>query len=221
MKTQAYESYESIWARKLSGDFESGRARIVSQLVPSETGDRLLDIGCGNGEMGKYFVARYREVHGIDISDTVLQAAIENGVIAKKVNLNYEFLPYDDHFFDMVTCLDVIEHIFDPYHLLSDTHRVLKPGGMFILSFPNIGFIKFRLSLLRGTFPSTSSDTDLFDGGHIHYFSLSDMYQLLFRYSFTPVAVGATGRWVNVKRLWPNLLVRNPFIVSHKSDQGA
>ena len=208
--------YETVWSKKLARDFESGRARIVSRLLPSITGDNLLDIGCGNGEMGPYFSNRFKEVHGVDISDNVLKAAAKKGVIAKKVDLNHEPLPYEDFLFDMITCLDVIEHVFDPNYLLSEVRRVLKNGGVFVLSYPNIGFIKFRLSIMTGSFPMTAGDPEPYDGGHIHYWTVRDMRKMLSRNSLTPFKIAATGKVQGIKQLWPNLLARNPFIISRK-----
>jgi len=207
-------AYQSVWKKKLSGHFVSGRPEIAANMIPQITGERLLDIGCGNGEIARFFGDRFQEIHGTDISDEALAAAKINGVEGRRTNLNVEKLSYPDDYFDVITCLDVIEHIFDTYHLLSEVRRTLRPKGTFVLSFPNIGFVKFRISLLLGTFPRTSNDTELYDGGHIHYFTVREMQHLLQQYGFTPIAYSGAGKAKALKSRFPNLLAQDAFIAS-------
>ena len=210
--------YNSVWEKKLGTPkkFQSGRCKIAANLLPHLKGDRMIDIGCGSGEAGLYFSNRFREVHGMDISSVAIRVAKQRGLLACQIDLNTQPLFYSDRFFDLVLCLDVIEHIFDPYHLLCEIRRVLKPKGIFVLSYPNIGFLSYRLHLLTGTFPATSGDTFPYDGGHLHYWTLSDMRRLLKQYGFSIFKIGVTGRCISIKSLWPNLLARNPFLCTEK-----
>jgi methionine biosynthesis protein MetW len=210
-------TYDNVWEKKLSGPFVSGRAEIVYKLLPDARGRKLLDIGCGSGEIGLVFKHRFVEIHGIDISEKALAAACTRQVITRRVDLNKERLPYPSQNFEMVTCLDVIEHVFDPWRLLSEIHRVLSSKGVLVLSTPNIGFITFRLRLLTGTFPTTSPDPTPYDGGHIHYWTVKDMAKLLNQQAFRITAIGSTGRFTRLKNLWPNLLTRNPFIIAERT----
>ncbi|MFX0135401.1 MAG: class I SAM-dependent methyltransferase [Candidatus Hodarchaeota archaeon] len=181
------EEYSKIWKRKTlerNNICEKGSRRdIASKLVNG--GERILDIGCGNGILLTLVKSKYRELYGIDISNYALSIAKKHGVKTFKIDLNKEKLPFKDNFFDMVVCLDVIEHIFDPYYLLAEIHRVLKLKGELIISTPNIRFLKHLYSLLiKGRFPKTSNDFELYDGGHIHYFTFKDMKNILEKTGF-------------------------------------
>lgn len=71
----------------------------------------------------------------------------------KTANLNKDNLPFEDASFDLVTCTEVIEHIENYHHLVREAYRVLKPGGHFIVSTPNILNLRSRwIFMLRGLF---------------------------------------------------------------------
>jgi len=160
--------YEKIWTDKLAGSFWSGRADIITPLMPKGR-YALLDVGCGNGELGRAYASEFEEVHGIDVSEVAVgQARSSFGMVAQTVDLNVERIPYADSYFDVVTCLDVIEHVIDPLFVCQEIYRVLKNDGILIVSTQNVAFIKLRLRLLVGNFPGTSGDKDGIDGGHLH-----------------------------------------------------
>ncbi|MDI6916163.1 MAG: class I SAM-dependent methyltransferase [Thermoplasmatales archaeon] len=171
--------YDEIWARKLkeSRKVETGsRMDIASKLVGS--GDRLLDIGCGNGSFATLVKDRYKEIYGVDLSREALRRAQELSIRAVKANLNLG-LPFKDNCFDAVICLDVIEHIFDPRKFTAELSRVIKKGGILIISSPNIQYWKHVISIIAGRFPKTSDDEEAYDGGHLHYFTFKDLEKLL------------------------------------------
>ena len=150
-------------------------------------GDRLLDIGCGDGSFGSLVLStgKYKEVYGIDISEDALKGSVKKGLIVNKVDLNKDELPFRDSYFDTITCLDVIEHVVDPYGLLSQVYRVLKPNGILIISTPNIQWVYHIINLLLGRAPKTSfSISREYDGGHLHYFTYSEMKSILHQSSF-------------------------------------
>lgn len=180
------EIYKRIWKNKKikeSKDIEKGsRGDVAFRLL--DTGNKLLDIGCGDGTFCEMAEKRYKEVYGVDISEDALETARNRKIKTFMVNLNNEELPFPEGIFDAVTCLDVIEHVIDPYFLLSEINRVLKKGGILIVATPNIGYIKHRISLLFGRFPITSKDEEAYEGGHLHYFTFSDMEKLLKKFGF-------------------------------------
>jgi len=173
--------YEKIWEKKEleEPEIEKG-SRVDVALKLIEKGDRLLDIGCGDGTLGYFAMRSYKEVWGIDISDNALKIAKKRGLKTQKVNLNDENLLFEDNYFDAVTCLDVIEHVFEPIVLINEIHRVLKMNGLLVISTPNIRYWRHLFDLVvKGKFPKTSNSTEHYDGGHLHYFTYSDIEKLL------------------------------------------
>jgi 2-polyprenyl-3-methyl-5-hydroxy-6-metoxy-1,4-benzoquinol methylase len=124
--------------------------------------------------------ASFQRVCGCDVSVHALRQARQRGMAAVCVDLNAGVLPYQDGSFDCVTCLEVIEHVVDPLRLLKELHRVLRPHGQLVLTTPNIRYFRNILKLVReGRFPHTTTDTFIWGGGHLHYFTQADVAQLL------------------------------------------
>jgi len=142
--------------------------------------NRLLDVGCGEGDIAYFLKGKASKIYGIDNSKASLERANEKGIITKYSDLNQGKIPFQDSYFDVITCLDVIEHIKDPINLIAEIRRVLKNGGHIILSAPNIRFSNHLFKLvIRGHFPTTSEDKSAYEGGHIHYFTFSDLRGIL------------------------------------------
>lgn len=187
--------YDEIW--KAKGDFgdvasKGSRLEVASQLVSKC--ERLLDIGCGEGLLAILTKDNYKEFFGVDISLVALEMAKSRGVQPLCVDIDVQPLPFPDNCFDCVVSLDVIEHVFDPLHLLSESKRVLATGGSLIISTPNIRHWTHLMQLvLRGRFPRTSGDVKGVDGGHIHYFTYADIVGLLQTCEFNSFERHATG----------------------------
>jgi len=188
--------YENIWKYKTSRNvgiskisYPTGTLRVDKAYDLVKGGSRFLDVGCGSGSLAFLVKSRFEEVYGVDISPTAVKNAEKLGIKAQKVDLNEEKLPFKDGFFDWVTCLDVIEHVFEPELLVSELSRVTKKGGYTILNTPNIRYIKYAGSIfLKGKFPKTSGDLKhSFDGGHIHYFTFKDVKKLFETHGFRVV----------------------------------
>ncbi len=143
-------------------------------------GGKLLDIGCGDGSLCLRVMESFDQVHGVDIVPRAVEAAKSNGVQAQLCNLNVEPLPYAAQSFDVLAMLAVLQCIYDPLFALQECHRVLKPGGQFLMCLPNMRTVGklFKLIVL-GTFPRTSADEVGYDGGTLHYFCYRNMVHLL------------------------------------------
>ncbi len=94
---------------------------------------RILDVGCGTGALGRYRPSPEIEIHGVDIdAGAVVQAAGFEQTIC--LDLETSPLPYDDASFDAVLAKDILEHLRDPGRLVGEIHRVLRPGGVLVVS---------------------------------------------------------------------------------------
>lgn len=176
-------SYEKYWASRLS---KASRERflpgeIFESIAPIlRKGEKLLDVGCGNGALMEIAKVKFDEVHGYDISETALQEARRKGMRAICVDLNAGPSPYQNESFDVITCLEVAEHMVNPLHFLRDLYRILRPRGQMVLTTPNIRYFRNLTKLIfKGTFPHTSACSFVWGGGHLHYFTRKDLAFLL------------------------------------------
>ena len=108
---------------------ERMRFRKAARLARVPTGAAVLDIGARDGGL-RGFLAPGVKYQGIDIAPEfagpdVLIRDISNGI------------PFPDGAYDFVFCIEVLEHVPNPYGTLGEIHRVLKPGGVLVLSVPN------------------------------------------------------------------------------------
>ena len=132
------------------------RTQRANNLIPANLrAGRILDIGCGSYP---YFLAHtaFKEKFAVDQLPMPKDTAVKNQIEFFTLNLNEEpRLPFGDDYFDAVTLLAVVEHL-DPDSmalLFKESRRVLKPGGMVILTTPaawSDGLLKFmaRLNLV-------------------------------------------------------------------------
>ena len=132
------------------------RTQRANQLIPAELrSGRILDIGCGSFP---YFLAHtaFREKFGVDQLPMAKETAVRNQIEFYTLDLNHApKLPFETGYFDAVTLLAVVEHL-DPDNmavLFQESCRVLKPGGMVVLTTPaawSDGLLKFmaRINLV-------------------------------------------------------------------------
>jgi len=159
---------------------EEKRIQAIVNLVGAEPGDRILEVGCGAGHILNRIGAG--ELHGVDLSDFMLQKA--QARLAGRVKLrkaNAENLPFEPGSFGKVICSEVLEHVPEPRKVLAEIARVLAPGGIAVVSVPNEPLINGLKSLLiklgiynvllkrpKGYTPPPRMD----DEWHLHTFSL-------------------------------------------------
>ena len=146
------------------------RHRKVLEILSSFSLERILDVGCGDGNFTKLMAraCKAKEVYGIDISEEALRIAMKNGIICRKIDVDEEDFPFEDNFFDAVTALELIEHLYDPDHFLDEVRRVLKPSGIFVLSTPNLASMHNRIALLLGYQPFPMSVSARINLGRIY-----------------------------------------------------
>ncbi|MBW1929011.1 MAG: methyltransferase domain-containing protein [Deltaproteobacteria bacterium] len=170
-------------------------------------GERLLDIGCWNGYLLERIREKniYRELYGVDIVPEAIETVRAKFFKAHVVDLNKDPLPFHDDFFDGVTMLAVLEHIFDPYAVIQEVRRVLRPGGQLVIDVPNAASLTNRMRILLGRIPVTSTDRG-WDGGHLHYFTKHALDRLLREEGFDILQRKTTGGKPWLRERWISLL---------------
>jgi methionine biosynthesis protein MetW len=161
--------------------YESPR-QDVQALVPAAA-RRVLDLGCASGAMGAALKARGAvEVVGVESDreyaaqaagrlDRVVQADIEE--LAAREGLAAELGR-----FDVLVAADVLEHLRDPWAALGAAAALLEPGGVAVISLPNVRHWETFWALgRRGVWPRR--DTGIFDRAHLRWFTLADARELV------------------------------------------
>ena len=124
---------------------------VIADLVPA--GSRVLDLGCGRGELLAHLVQHKSCTgYGIEIDDTNLQASLARGIDVMQLNLEEGLAMFGDASFDVVLQLDTLQHLRNAEKMLQETARVGRTG---IVSFPNFAHWPNRLSVARGRMPVT------------------------------------------------------------------
>jgi methionine biosynthesis protein MetW len=126
---------------------------IIAELVPP--GSRVLDLGCGNGEL----LALLRDTrqctgYGVEIADENVLACTRRGVDAIQLNLEDGLAIFEDQSFDVVLQLDTMQHLRNTERMLRETARVGRIG---IVSFPNFAHWPNRVRIATGRMPVTKA----------------------------------------------------------------
>lgn len=114
-----------------------GRRRIVLDAVRSLSlpgQPRILDAGCGSGR-NLVELARFGEAVGLEPSPRGAEVARARGA-GEVVEAGIDAMPFEDSSFDLITCLDVLEHIEDDRGALHELRRVARPGGILLITTP-------------------------------------------------------------------------------------
>jgi methionine biosynthesis protein MetW len=215
--------------RKLLSQYDLDRRDMIERLVVG-SGQRVLDLGCGNGQMLQKLTNKFSELYGVDISPSQLQEA-ENNVKLTLPSDSHKFrfteanldnsLPFHANFFDVIICIAAIEHVYDIFSLVNEIKRVLKPGGFVVAEVPNIAYLKHRLALFVGRLPVTSSpfnwDQIGWDGGHIHYFTMKKICWLFQSLGFNIVMKTGGGFLAPLRNWWPSFLCGDLIIKAEKA----
>lgn len=223
MMNKLSDSYDQIYLRDklsfydLSTKFPINRNEALFQLAGS--GQKILEIGCGTGNTLYNLRNSFKELHGLEIS-SIRASKINKLCAEKQLNINItvgnieEGLDFPDEYFDVIIWADVIEHVVDLWSAMKEINRLLSMNGRLVTCTPNIAELRRRITLLSGRFPATSGTNEgltvrsgeLFDGGHLHYFTFSSLSKLYLKYGIKPdkrLGFGSLGKFHNI---YPPLL---------------
>lgn len=189
----------------------------------------VLEIGCGNGVVLSHIADRCEALTGMEFSANRCEVARRNleglDIPVKIMQGNLEHgIDEQDGSFDVILWADVIEHVVDVFSAMREVSRLLARGGILVTSTPNMAYIRYRLALLFGKFPGTSARDEgfavrpgeLYDGGHLHYFTVSTLKRLYRMNGIEPTQVEGFGRLGKLHNLYPNMLSGAAHVVGKK-----
>jgi methionine biosynthesis protein MetW len=199
-------------------------------------GDRFLDVGCGDGDITLFLKENMsaKEAFGIEIADEAVVSSRSKGINAFKVDIDQENLPFNDNFFDVAYCGEVIEHVFDTDHLLEEIFRVLKPNGKLVITTPNLAGWPSRFALLFGYQPFPTAVSPKYEsvgklmihspqgqGGHIRVLTLRAFKELVAIHGYKinkivgcPVVVKASGTTGKIVQTIDRVMAKFPSFAS-------
>jgi len=143
---------------------------------------KLLDIGCGNGDFIWLAQKRGWSVQGIELSQTAVNFAVQMRNLDVKLGAPDQ-LPFAENSYDVVTLLDVLEHLSNPAKVLKEIYRVLKPEGTLIVQVPNTPFqiFKARAQKIKNGRKATTMATPL----HLNHFDALSLSNFAAKSQFT------------------------------------
>ena len=194
---------DQLYSEKSQSYFNRARLDILP-LFPEGVG-RVLEVGCGNGATLDYLKksGMAKEVHGMELM-MALEAEAREKVdflwVGDAVELVKTLEPRQ---YDVILCLDVLEHLVDPWSFLSSLQGLLVPGGCVIASIPNLRTLPVLWHLaVGGRFDYASQG--IMDQTHLRFFTKKTALSLMGSGGLTvvdwrrsPMARGSKSQWFN------------------------
>jgi 2-polyprenyl-3-methyl-5-hydroxy-6-metoxy-1,4-benzoquinol methylase len=188
------EFHESLWVAVPEGlapiDFERRLAFLLAHVAP---GQRVLDVGCGEGWFATELIRAGAEATGIDVAEEPLRRGRRRDprLDLRRIEADRPWsLP--DAGFDVVWAGEVIEHVLDTALWLSETRRVLAPGGTLLLSTPDHGPLRLLALAARPAAFDAHFDPR---SDHVRFYTRRTLTALLDAFRFDVAGVRAVGGW--------------------------
>ncbi|MGC9222772.1 MAG: class I SAM-dependent methyltransferase [Terracidiphilus sp.] len=176
----------------------------VFEWLSPKAGERILDLGCGDGQLTQRIAAAEATVTGIDTSPTMVSAARARGIVIEQGSA--ESLPFADHSFDAVFSNAALHWMHDQDAMLAEVRRVLRPGGRFVAEMGGHG----NIAAIRVAFAAVLTHLGFADlGERGNYYPTSAAYmRRLTAHGFTvarmihfprptPLGTGGMAAWLN------------------------
>ena len=194
----------------------------VIRLLPKEqTFDSVLELGCGEGATLEYLKRHgiARKTTGVEIDTAAAKKAAERLDVVLHQSAEQPLdLPLEE--FDLVLCLDVLEHLYNPWKVLADLKKHIKPGGYLLASIPNVQHWSVVKMLLSGRWDYKKAG--LMDETHIRFFTAKTIKELFAGAGLKIVALdGQMGKDVRILdlatlRLFHGFFTYQYFILAKK-----
>jgi len=146
--------------------------QIAKRIV---TASRVLDVGCGAGDLGRSLNGKQCNVTGWDLKLDRINANCEAYQLLEEHDI--ETQGFGSEKYDVIVFSDVLEHLSDPEKVLKKSRESLSSGGMLLVSLPNVAYLDNRIGLLQGNW--NYIDKGILDRTHLKFFTLFAAEQFL------------------------------------------
>ncbi|EKE26184.1 MAG: Methyltransferase [uncultured bacterium (gcode 4)] len=175
----------------------------------------ILDLWCWEWAFFK-LLKWNNNLYWLDIAGVRLQKINEWKYNIVEWDLDETF-PFEDNFFDIITSMAVMEHIFSVEHHLLESYKVLKDNWTFILEVPNVAFLPNRIRLLFWNTPITWDWWEAWDDNHLHSFTKNDLKWYLEKFGFKVKKITWTWIFGKFRNWWPSLLCGDLIYICSKN----
>ena len=146
--------------------------KTISKLIEKDS--KILDVGCGNGELMKYINDNIsKNIRGLELSKNNVQICIAKGLTVIEGNAEKDLKQFPDESFDYVILSQTLQAFINPEIVLNELLRISKKA---IVTIPNFGYWKVRVHLLmKGTMPITENlPNEWYDTPNLHMCTIKD-----------------------------------------------
>lgn len=197
-----YELHHKKNRKKDFSLFEKERGTFIQKIIESQKWLEILDIGCRDGNLTKYFDTTINHITWVDIDTNALSVAKSLWVNGEYMDLNADWGVLGEKTYDVVWAFEIIEHLYFPEVVLDKISKKLNSTGIFIGSVPNAFSLPNRLRLLFWR----KKWTPLSDPTHINQFSYHEFRDLLEkRFKKVEVYWLVDQKWMWLAKINPNL----------------
>ncbi|OZB49603.1 MAG: hypothetical protein B7X60_00575 [Polynucleobacter sp. 39-45-136] len=207
-------------------------SEVITRYIP--VGGDVLELGSGLGHNLDALAANYR-VLGVEVLPDAVHKASERGIETIHANLEHE-INLKAESWDVVLCLDVLEHLINPIACIQEAKRLLRPSGIFVINVPNHFTLTCRIRMLLGAgldAPNFFPEYHAWNYPHLRFFQYQSIkktlelggFRIIEDLSWKVPAVPFLQRIPMLKGLCcllakfsPNLFCGGFFLILHKSN---
>jgi SAM-dependent methyltransferase len=189
----------------LLGTHDESLPRVKAVLELVGRAGNVLDVGPGYGTLSFGLARLGNQVTGLDVTSRAVEHLGERGIPCLLYKANTAF-PIPTEAFDAVVASEVLEHVFDTRFFVSEVRRVLRPGGRFVATTPNVASLGCRLSLALGKLPwPIEWNADPGMAGHIRAFTCTELRRLLAEAGLSDITIGSTAAQITPRIRIPGI----------------
>jgi SAM-dependent methyltransferase len=184
----------------------------IAPLLPENCGN-IIELGCGGGGTLAWLKNSGMARHTTGIELCAEPASVARSQVDQVIegDLDCAMKQLNDGHYDLVLCLDVLEHLVDPWATVQRIYSLLRPGGSILISVPNVRHYSVLLPLLRdGSW--RYQEAGILDRSHLRFFSRDGATELLTQNGFVIKASADNGLKPTRRReIWKTLLAKTSW----------